>query len=43
MDKVENKAKNNPAALEAPQPPSAGQPQPLEEPIELSKLFPVKI
>jgi len=40
MDKPENKPENNPAAPESGQPPSAGQPQPAEEPIVLSKLFP---
>ena len=40
MDKPENKAENNPTLLEDAQPPSAGQPQAPEEPIELRKLFP---
>ena len=40
MDKPENKPENNSAAPEGGQPPSAGQPQPAEEPIVLSKLFP---
>jgi hypothetical protein len=40
MEKPENKAENNPAALEGAQPSSGGQPQPAEEPIELRKLFP---
>jgi len=40
MDKPENKADNSPAGPEGRQTPSAGQPQPAEEPILLSKLFP---
>ena len=40
MDTSENKAGNNPAALEGTQPPSVVQPPPAEEPIELRKLFP---
>ena len=40
MDKPENRPENNPAAPEGGQPPSAGRPQPAEEPIVLSKLFP---
>ena len=40
MDKPENKLENNPAAPEGGQPPSARPPQPAEELIVLSKLFP---
>jgi len=40
MKKPENKAENNLATTEGAQPHSIGQPQPAEEPIRLSKLFP---
>jgi hypothetical protein len=40
MDKPENKPESNSALPEGTQQPSGGQPEPGEEPIMLSKLFP---